>query len=251
MNLFTDKKKRKTFIIVTSIVLALAILIAACAIYLNDYYRADMDAIDAFLPQDAEWETRADGTLAFGDEGATTGFIFYPGGKVEYTAYIPLMHELSERGIFCVIVEMPFNLAVFDVNAADGIQKKYPMIEDWYIGGHSLGGAMAASYLSDHKREFEGLVLLAAYSSEDLSDSELDVLSIFGSNDRVMDRQKYKKNKSNLPSDFVEVVIDGGNHAYFGMYGRQDGDGKATVSNEEQIKLTADAIADFVHCADK
>ncbi len=245
MKLFTDKKKRKIFIIVTSIVLALAILIAACAIYLNDYYRAYMGAIEAFLPIDAEWKEHSDGTIVFGDKYAETGFIFYPGGKVEYTAYIPLMHELSERGFFCVLVEMPFNLAVFDVNAADGIQKKYPEIKKWYIGGHSLGGAMAASYLSEHKRAFDGLVLLAAYSSDDLSKTDLEVLSVFGSNDRVMNRQKYKKNKSNLPSDFTEVVIDGGNHAYFGMYGHQDGDGKATISNEEQIELTADAIADF------
>ena len=89
------------------------------------------------------------------------------------------------------------------------------------------------------------------YIREDLSDTELDVLSIFGSNDRVMNRQKYKKNKSNLPKDFAEVVIDGGNHAYFGMYGHQDGDGKATVSNEEQINLTATAIADFMGGAEK
>lgn len=105
---------------------------------------------------------------------------------------------------------------------------------------------MAASYLSDHVKAFDGLVLLGAYSTADISDTELDVLSIFGSNDRVMNRQKYKKNKQNLPSDFVEVIIDGGNHAYFGMYGHQDGDGKASISNVEQIRLTADAIADFV-----
>ncbi len=246
MKLFTDKKKRKIFIIVTSIVLVLAIIVAACAIYLNDYYRADTDAIEAFLPQDIELEERSDGTIVCGDEGATTGFIFYPGGKVEYTAYIPLMHELSKRGIMCVLVEMPFNLAVFDVNAADGIQKKYPQVENWYIGGHSLGGAMAASYLSEHVSAFEGLVLLAAYSSEDLSDADIDVLSMYGSRDKVMNRKKYKENKSNLPDDFAEVVIDGGNHAYFGMYGEQDGDGKASISNEEQIKLAADAIADFM-----
>ncbi len=83
------------------------------------------------------------------------GLIFYPGGKVEYTAYQPLMAACAERDILCVLVEMPFNLAVFDINAADGIQEQYPEVGHWYIGGHSLGGSMAASYLSKHTEKFD------------------------------------------------------------------------------------------------
>ena len=168
--------------------------------------------------------------------------IFYPGGKVEHTAYIPLMQACAENGILCVLVEMPFNLAVLDINAADGIQKEYPEIDDWYIGGHSLGGSMAASYLAGHSEEYEGLILLGSYSTADLSDTDIAVLSVFGSEDRVMNREKYKENKSNLPSNFTEYVIDGGCHAYFGMYGAQDGDGTPTVTNEEQIRLTVENI---------
>jgi len=168
--------------------------------------------------------------------------IFYPGGKVEYTAYVPLMQACAEKGILCVLVEMPFNLAVFDINAADGIQKEYPEIEDWYIGGHSLGGSMAASYLADHTEDYEGLVLLGSYSTADLSQTDLDVLSVFGSEDKVMNRKKYEENKSNLPSDFTEYVIDGGCHAYFGMYGAQDGDGTPSITNATQIRLTVENI---------
>ncbi len=242
MNFLANKRKRKICIITTSIILALAIIVGACAIYLGDYYRADNEAIGAFLPQGTTWKEESDGTIVIEPEGATKGFIFYPGGKVEYTAYIPLMQACAEQGILCVLVEMPFNLAVLDVNAADGIQEKYPQIEDWYIGGHSLGGSMAASYLADNAEDYEGLILLGSYATADLSDTDLAVLSIYGSEDQVMNRAKYDENKSNLPSDFTEIVIDGGCHAYFGMYGTQDGDGTPTISHEEQIRLTIENI---------
>lgn len=242
MNFLSDKRKRKIFIVTTSVVLAFAIIVGACAIYLGDYYRADNEEIGAFLPQGTTWKEKPDGTIVFEPEGATKGFIFYPGGKVEYTAYVPLMQACAEEGILCVLVEMPFNLAVLDVNAADGIQEEYPEIEEWYIGGHSLGGSMAASYLANHVEDYEGLILLGSYSTANLSGTNLAALSVFGSEDRVMNREKYEESKSNLPNNFTEYIIDGGCHAYFGMYGAQDGDGKPTVTNEEQIRLTVENI---------
>ena len=242
MNFLRDKRKRKIFIIIVSAILALAVIVGASAVYLSDYYRADNEAIGAFLPQGTTWKELPDGTIVFEPEGATRGFIFYPGGKVEYTAYIPLMQACAEKGILCVLIEMPFNLAVLDMNAADGIQKEYPEIEDWFIGGHSLGGSMAASYLADNVVDYEGLILLGSYSTADLSDTDLAVLSVFGSEDKVMNREKYDENKKNLPSDFTEVIIDGGCHAYFGMYGAQEGDGVPTVTNEQQIRATVEGI---------
>ena len=241
MNFFADKRKRKIFMITTSVVLALAIIVGGCAAYLGDYYRAYNEAIGAFLPQGATWNEESD-EIVFEPEGATKGFIFYPGGKVEYTAYVPLMQALAAEGILCVLLEMPFNLAVLDVNAADGIQKEYPEIEEWYIGGHSLGGSMAASYIADNADDYEGLVLLGSYSTADLSDTDLTVLSVFGSEDKVMNREKYDKNKENLPNGFAEFVIDGGCHAYFGMYGAQKGDGTPAITNEEQIRITVENI---------
>lgn len=242
MNRLSDRSKRRILTVTVSIVLALALIVGACAIYLGDYYRADHVAIGAFLPQGTTWKEEPDGTVVFRPEGATKGLVFYPGGKVEHTAYVPLMQACAERGILCVLVEMPFNLAVLDINAADGIQREYPEIEDWYIGGHSLGGSMAASYLADHREDYKGLILLGSYSTEDLSDTDLAVLSVYGSEDTVMNRKKYDENRSNLPSDYTEYVIDGGCHAYFGMYGAQKGDGTPTVTNEEQIRLTAERI---------
>ena len=205
-----------------------------------------MEAIGALLPQGSQWKEESNGNIIFAPEGATKGFIFYPGGKVEHTAYIPLMQACAERGILCVLVEMPFNLAVLDVNAADGIREDYPEIESWYIGGHSLGGAMASAYLAKNHGYFDGLVLLGAYSTADVSGYDLSVLSVYGSEDGVMDRAKYEACKSNLPRGFTESLIDGGCHAYFGVYGAQEGDGEPSVTNEEQIIFTADRIAELM-----
>ena len=106
---------------------------------------------------------------------------------------------------------------------------------------------MAASYLAECAEEYEGLILLGSYSTSDLSEMNLDVLSIYGSEDRVMNREKYDENKGNLSNDYIEVVLDGGCHAYFGMYGEQDGDGTAAMTNEEQIHATGDAIIEFMN----
>ena len=236
---------RKGFLPFRHSIIIIAITVGACAIYLGDYYRADNEAIGAFLPHGATWKEES-GRIVFEPEGATKGFIFYPGGKVEYTAYVPLMQACAEEGILCVLLEMPFNLAVLDVNAAQGIREEYPEIEDWYIGGHSLGGSMAAAYLEKHTDEYEGLILLGSYSTADLSDTDLAVLSVFGSEDKVMNREKYESYKSNLPSNFTEFVIDGGCHAYFGMYGAQDGDGTPTITNEQQLRITVENIVEII-----
>ena len=242
----TDKRKRRKSII-GIVLISMVVLIAICAFYLGDYYHANEKAIAAFENDAAITVTELEnGNLVFEPESAKTGLIFYPGGKEEYTSYIPLMKACADQGILCVLVEMPFNLAVFDVNAADGIQEKYPEIEEWYIGGHSLGGSMAASYLADNAEEYDGLILLGSYAATDLSDTDLDVLSIYGSEDKVMNREKYDDNKSNLPEDFTEIVIDGGCHAYFGMYGAQDGDGTPVITNEEQIALTVEQVVEIM-----
>ena len=242
-----DKNKIRLIIVLSSVILTLAIIFGVCAIYLGDYYRADGDMIDAFAPMnEVDFKTLDNGSIVFTPQDPIAGLIFYPGGKVENDAYKPLMASLASRGFMCVLVEMPFNLAVFDINAADGIREQYPHIEKWYIGGHSLGGSMAAAYLEKHTEDFDGLILLGSYSTADLSNTDLDVLSVYGSEDKVMNREKYAENKANLPSDFEEVVIEGGCHAYFGMYGEQDGDGTPTISHEKQIDLTANAILDML-----
>lgn len=239
-------KKRKLKIAVISVITVIALIFGAFFIYVGDYYHAESRAVTVFASSgNVEKEELDNGAVAYIPEEPIAGFIFYPGGKVEYTAYAPLMEACAQRGILCVLVEMPFNLAVFNINAADGIRERYPEIDSWYIGGHSLGGSMASSYVAEHKEEFDGLILLASYSTEDVSDG-LNVLSVYGSEDKVLNMESYNEYKRNLPDDFTEVIIDGGCHAYFGMYGTQKGDGTPKISNEEQIIITAEEIEKFV-----
>ena len=240
-------KKKKIVIWISSIVLSLSILVGGVLLYTSDYYFADTVAIESF---------RVDGTVqkrevkkgitAYGKEDAAYGIIFYPGGKVEHTAYEPLMRELASKGALCVLVEMPFNLAVLGMNKADGIREQFPNVSRWYMSGHSLGGAMAANYLANHAQEYEGLILLASYSTKDLSAENLRVLSVCASNDTVLNKDKYEECKKNLPAHFIEYTISGGCHAYFGMYGEQEGDGTPTLTNVEQIRKTSEHITRFI-----
>lgn len=244
-----EKKNKKSKIKrLVAVIVVFALLFGACAFYVNDYYRADIDAMVGVVQSKVRYEAKTleDGTDIFKPENAKVGFIFYPGGKVEYTAYIPLMDALARKGIMCVLLKMPLNLAVLDVDGAEGIQEMYPEIESWYIGGHSLGGSMAATYLSENINEYEGLVLLGSYSTADLSKEKIKALSVFGSEDKVMNKEKYNEYKMNMPEDFTEEIIDGGCHAYFGMYGEQKDDGTPTITNAEQIQKTAEIINIFI-----
>ena len=240
-------KKKKALIICLAIALIIGILITGCAVYLGIYYKVSPTIEEDFPRSELVAVDDKDGFTAFvPSETSTVGFIFYPGGKVDDEAYHPLLQALAERGIFCAVAKMPFRLAVLNSDAADDIKESYPDIKDWYIGGHSLGGAMAAAHLSKNDGEFKGLVLLGAYSTKDLSKTEVSVLSVYGTCDSVMNRKKYEKNLSNMPQSFHEYIIDGGNHAYFGAYGEQRGDGEAAISNREQILLTATQIYLFI-----
>ncbi len=246
----SDKRKKKRIIIWSSVAAVLLILVIGCGIYLGDYYHGNMMAIDNFKTENpVETKVISENITVYLPEDAETpdtGFIFYPGGKVEAIAYEPLLKAFASDGMLCVLVEMPFHLAVFDMNAAEGIPKQFPEVTNWYLGGHSLGGSMAASYLADNAADYAGLILLGSYSTADLSETDLSVLSVYGSEDNVLNKENYEADKTNLPADFTEIVIEGGCHAYFGMYGAQDGDGTPTISNEEQIEATVDAVTAFL-----
>lgn len=187
-----------------------------------------------------------DGYLAFGDPSAEVGLVLYPGAKVAFDAYAPLLDELAARGVFCAVVEVPFNIAFFDANAAARVIGAYPGVGTWYVGGHSLGGVVASGWAADHAEEVGGVVFLASYPTADLSRNGLRALSVYGENDKVLNREAYRDAAPKLPADFKEVVIGGGNHAQFGNYGRQDGDGEAAITPEEQWVATADAVAEFL-----
>lgn len=240
-----EKTRRRPLRIALAIV---ALAVAALAIYLvGGHYEADGTAEAALASDDAVAVTDAGSTIVFAgpddDPANTYGVVFYPGAKVDARAYAPLLHELASGGWTCVDVSMPLDLALLDQDAADRVMAGHPEVEHWYVAGHSLGGAMAAGYASRQSGKAEGLILLAAYSTEDLTDTQLKVVSIYGSDDGVLNRDHYDADKANLPQGTTsELVIEGGNHAQFGSYGAQAGDGKAQIPASEQWDETAQFI---------
>ena len=171
-----------------------------------------------------------------------TGFILYPGGHVDYRSYAPVAQEIARRGYMVSIVQMPLSLAVFGISRADDVIAAYPDMRYWVVGGHSLGGSMAASYAQNHHDTVQGLVLWASYpvNSDDLSSTSLKGLSTYGSNDQVLNRDNFNATVSLLPPGTIMQVIQGGNHAQFGNYGLQPGDGTATISDTDQQMQAAD-----------
>ena len=235
----TKKLSGKKLALLVALVL-IAVVAVLCAKVLLGSYAAEPDAVIAATVETGVVHVSQPvrNRLVFYPEKPVAGLVFYPGAKVEFSSYSPLMHKLARNGILCVLVEMPANIALFYTEAAKGIPEQYPEIDTWYIGGHSLGGSAAAMYAQEHPDDFDGLLLLASYSTVDLSETELNVISIYGENDLVLNRKSYEKNRSHLPEPVWELVIPGGNHAQFGSYGEQDRDGAAEITAKEQRAVT-------------
>ena len=247
----TDNSKKKKYFSISVMVAVLVSMVSITAVYLGTYYPAE--DVDRYLNSEErqaakgqnqdEAETvqvsRTGQGYFFDGPGEENALIFYPGAKVDTKAYAPLMYRLAEGGVDCFLVDMPFHMAFFGMNRAETVLENYEYAH-WYLGGHSLGGAMIASFAAKHTDEIDGLLLLAAYTTKDLSDTDLMVLTVYGSEDGVLNRSNLEKGRSLLPKDSREMCIPGGNHAQFGSYGKQKGDGLAEISGEEQIGITAE-----------
>ena len=242
----TSKKSSKMGIKIF-IVLGLIIVAAVVAlwIYSNDYYKSEVSVEEYMTNSSIEIEEFSDGLFIDGGE-TDNAVIFYPGGKVEYTAYLPLCTKLAEQGVDCFLVEMPFHLAVFGSNKADGIMAKYAY-DNWYLAGHSLGGAMAANYVAENVDKVDGLIMLAAYPSKALVSEDLKVLSVYGNKDEVINREKLKAGTELVPEHNTEISLGGANHAGFGNYGPQEGDGEASMEREKQQEMTVNYIVKMIH----
>ncbi len=171
------------------------------------------------------------------------GFIFYPGGLVDAAAYAPLMRAIADQGLTTIITPMPLDLAVFSINKANDVIAAFPEIKMWIIGGHSLGGSMAAQYVKDNPTKVQGVVFMAAYPADnvDLSQLPIKFVTLYGTYDGVA-RNVFKDSLRRLPADTELITIDGGNHAQFGNYGPQAGDGTATISREDQQAKTVETV---------
>lgn len=226
---------KKLLIALGVVVLLLALCAGAFFWYVSDYYRAEDVALDV-LAQDRGISVQDNLTVLSPTVPSDTAIIFYPGAKVEAEAYLPLLEQIKQTGVTCILVHMPFHMAIFDADAAEDVMEQFPDIQHWYMAGHSMGGAMASQFASEHPDKIDGLILLGAYIYGDYPDEK--TLTVYGSlNQSVEDHIDYTENI---------VEIEGGNHAQFGNYGPQKGDLPATISAEEQQEQTVAAIDDFL-----
>ena len=232
--------KKRTKIIVSILVAIIALSGIATGIYANDYYRA-VDIDECVTSSETVTITQIDEGYFFDGPSDDKALIFYPGAKVEETAYAPIMKSLAKQGVDCFLIKMPMKLAILGANKADDIRAEYDY-NKYYLSGHSLGGAMAANYASDHLNDYSGLFLLAAYPTKDLTAAKFPVVFIYGDNDKVLNREKLEFGFNLVPSVYKKVEISGGNHAQFGSYGAQNGDSAATITPEEQWQITVNTI---------
>jgi hypothetical protein len=240
---------RKTFKLGSSIVLVVLLVgMGLFTLWAQNPYPASEIALQALESDDLVLVNEESGLITFGPVNAQSdiGFIFYPGGRVDYRAYAPVLHQIAAHGYFVALVSVPLNMAIFDTNAADQVMELFPNIQRWVVGGHSLGGVTASSYASDHLDSIDGLVFWASYPANDsLKDTNIKVLTIYGTNDMEGDTQ-INISQSRLPASAQFITIDGGNHAQFGSYGPQSGDRPATITDEEQWAQAAELTVQFL-----
>lgn len=223
------------------------LFIGGFLLYVNDYEKATQPAIEAMVTSNDVYIEESDKFIAYiPGEKIESGFIFYPGGKVEPRAYARLFHELAKEGIQTVVVKMPFNLAMFGIHEAEAVWGEYTKIERWYMGGHSLGGVFGTEYLKKNIEKFEGMIYMASYPNTDIANTNIKVLSINGTLDTVLNRKAYEKAMDRLPKNTIYYTIEGGNHSQFGDYGLQTKDTKATISPEQQHKQIVEQIVKFI-----
>lgn len=226
---------KKRWIFIGTVLLVMAVMTAAFFWYVSDYYPADDTALEV-LAQDSGISVQDNLTVLSPSSPTDTAIIFYPGAKVETAAYLPLLDQIRQTGVACILVDMPFHMAIFDSDAAEDIIPQFPQIQHWYIAGHSMGGGMASKFASEHPDAVDGLILLGAYIYGDYPDE--NTLTVYGSlNQSVEDHIDYTENI---------VEIEGGNHAQFGNYGPQKGDLPAEISAQQQQKQTVEAVREFI-----
>ena len=217
---------------------ALVILVGAAFVLWASAAAKPMSEALAAQEPDTQVQTEIAPWLVFrpSETEPAVGLVLYPGGRVDARAYAPLARALAKEGYLVVVVPMPLNLAFFASGRAAQVIAAYPDVDRWAIGGHSLGGAMAANFARKNPEAVHGLVLWAAYpaSSDDLSDGQLASVSIYGTRDGLATPDKIDASRQLLPPDTEWIAIEGGNHAQFGWYGSQAGDNEATISREEQ-----------------
>lgn len=251
-----DRIKHREYKLNKNIKIGLCVLVIVFCIgiiaWIGTPYKTGQLALDS-LVSDNNVEVTVDGNITFTPKGkeVTKGFILYPGAKVEAKAYAPLCKKIAESGYEVVILDMPLNFSLLGQNKAEEVIKEHENIKSWVVGGHSLGGIVAAKF-AEHNNNVDGVVFLASYPLNDnIKQLGKKIVSIWGSKDGVVNFARLIKSKDKLPQDTTYVEIEGANHSQFGDYGKQKGDYDALISKEKQLDITSNSIINLLKNIDK
>ena len=243
------KSRRKLWLLIAAALFLIVLIGTESSLLTLRGAERTVDAYREMFPN-AEITVLNDGSVELkpgsGTEAKSTGFIFYVGAQILPEAYIPLLARLTEAGYFCSIPKLPFQMANLKPDAAAAVMEAHPEMENWYVGGHSMGGLTVAGFAADNADKVKGIVLLAAYPMRDLSAFKLPVLSIYGDRDGVLNKKRYEAFLAEAPAELEEHILPGGNHAQFGDYGLQPHDNEAAISDEEQQAATAELLLDWL-----
>ena len=176
----------------------------------------------------------------------TTGLLFYPGLRVTPEAYVAKLAAIAAAANIQIAIGRPvLNVAAFSINQADAMRSALPGVTRWYVGGHSLGGAMACLYASKNASRLEGVVLLGTYCGSDISKTQLRVLDVTGENDGVIPSAKIFHDRGELPKDATIVRVPGMNHGQLGNYGEQSGDHAASITDDDAKHMLVGTMKAF------
>ena len=246
--LINRKHKLRLWVkIVIPVSVILIVNLSGFLIYFNIYYHATNE-VNEYLKDDSEVIVKNTNEYYLFDNKANNdkALIFYGGAKVEEKSYAPMLNKIAHQGIDVFLAKMPSKFALFDSQKADAIYKKNNQYTNVYLMGHSLGGVCASMNLSKTNLDYKGIIFLASYPDKKLDD-KYTALSIYGSNDKVLNLKEYNKHTSNFPSGYQTKIIEGANHANYGYYGAQKADGKADITREQQIDITVGYITSFLN----
>lgn len=241
--------KKRTWIILILLLLPI-ILILGFAAWALTGPDATAEAQTALNSDNRVIVSEVNGWTVFTPTAAqpSTGLILYPSARIDPDAFAPVARDIAAAGYLVVVTPMPLNLALFNPGQAADVIAAFPDIEHWAVGGHSLGGAMAANFAANNPDQVDGLVLWAAYPAQmdNLSNQDLAVISIYGTNDGIATPQEIEDSRPFLPPDTLFVPIEGGNHGQFAAYGPQAGDNPAAISPAEQQAQTVEATIELL-----
>ncbi len=245
-----EKNKKRGFrkylplIIATVLVIVLGLSVVK---YFTDVHKAEGHIVSPYFDKKTEGVKVSyidEGIFVDSEETTDRAVIYYPGCKIEYQAYIPFCYELAKEGFDVFIVPVKMNFALFDKQAGQKVMDKYDY-DSWILMGHSMGGIAISSFADEKGDEVDGLVLLGAHGTADLTDTDIVTLVMYGSEDGVVQRKKVEAGRTTLAKEgnYHELEIPGANHANWGNYGTQAMDGEAGIPQEEQFRI---GIAEIV-----